>query len=523
MKNYLIILLFTALTSVAYAQPKLSSYATVTPTIFLDFDGHLVRSTGWNNGSTFSCAPSTMTSAQITDIFNRVSEDFRPFNVNITTDSTVFLAAPLNRRMRVIITPTSAWTNGVGGLAYISSFTWGDDTPCFVFQDRLQGNPKYIAECCSHEAGHTLGLSHQSAYDANCHLVSTYSEGTGTGEIGWAPIMGNSYYKNMTGWNAGPTPYGCTNVQDNLTIITSQNGFTYRGDDFTQTKDVTTTTLNSGTFNIKGIISTNADKDAFRLVVNNTTTVHLQVIPFSINNSNMGANLDVKVELYNSANVLLNTYNRPAFMDAVVDTMLNSGTYYFVVYGTGNTNISNYGSLGSYTLSGFSSAALPIREVALTGNTDRNNHLFNWNIISDEPIKNQELQVSVDGISYRPLTHVNTYIKSYSYLPVQSGMLYYRLKVTSVIEDVAYSNVIALRSKGKESLLSVSTFVHNDITVNSGSNYQYQLLDMNGRILAKGVQSAGMSKINMSNLQSGIYILHTLSNNQRQTERIIKQ
>jgi hypothetical protein len=522
MKNLFIILLFAALSSVAYAQPKLSSYAAVSPTIYLDFDGHTVRSTGWNGGNTLICSPSTMTSAQITDIFNRVSEDFRPFNVNITTDSTVFLAAPLNRRMRVIVTPTSGWMSGVGGIAYISSFTWGDDTPCFVFQDRLQGNPKYIADCCSHEAGHTLGLSHQSAYDASCHLVSTYSEGTGTGEIGWAPIMGNSYYKNMTGWNAGPTPFGCNNVQDNLTIITSQNGFTYRGDDFVQVKDASTTRLNNGTFNINGIISTNSDKDAFRMVMNSTTTLHLQAVPFSINSSNMGANLDVKVEVYNSSNVLLNTYNRAAYMDAVIDTVLNAGTYYFVVSGTGNTNISNYGSLGSYTLSGFSASVLPIHDVSLSGNTDRNNHILSWNIIADEPIQKQEVEISSDGLSFRPLIEVNTYSKSYSYLPGVSGMLYYRLKVTSVIQDVAYSNIIALKATGK-ALISVSTFAQHDIVVNAGSQYQYQLMDMNGRILSRGRESAGMSRINISNLPSGIYILQTLSNNERQTERIIKQ
>ena len=85
-----------------------------------------------------------------------------------------------------------------------------------------------VAECCSHESGHTLGLSHQSKYDDGCHLTATYNEGTGSGETAWAPIMGNSYYRNMSGWNNGPTPYGCGSNQDNLSIITSQNGFGYR-------------------------------------------------------------------------------------------------------------------------------------------------------------------------------------------------------------------------------------------------------------------------------------------------------
>jgi hypothetical protein len=129
--------------------------------------------------------------------------------VNITTDSTKFLSAPLTRRIRIVITPTSSWRPNVGGISFVGSFTWGDNTPGFVFSDRLgPNNTKFIAECCSHESGHTLGLSHQSKYNTNCSLAETYSTGNGTGETGWAPIMGNSYNRNMTGWNNGPTPYG---------------------------------------------------------------------------------------------------------------------------------------------------------------------------------------------------------------------------------------------------------------------------------------------------------------------------
>jgi hypothetical protein len=236
MKNFtkIILLILTCCSLHAYSLPKLNSLPSATATVYLDFDGQTVTSSVWNGGNPIFCASPGLTDEQITEIFNRVSEDYRPFNINITTDSTKFLSAPLTQRIRVIITPTSSWKPNVGGISYIGSFTWGDDTPAFVFSDKLgPNNPKYVGECCSHESGHALGLSHQSSYDTNCTLVETYNTGSGSGETGWAPVMGNSYYKNMTGWNDGPTPYGCANVQDNLTIITSQNGFSYRTDDFT--------------------------------------------------------------------------------------------------------------------------------------------------------------------------------------------------------------------------------------------------------------------------------------------------
>ena len=317
MKKYstCLIVLFTSLISFkAFSVPKLNSFPGAVSTIFLDFDGHYVQSSVWNNGNPIDCAGSGMTDLQITEAFNRVGEDYRPFDINITTDSTVFLAAPLNKRMRIIITTTSGWCSGVGGVAYIGSFIWGDDTPGFVFSDRLGPySPKMVGECCSHESGHTVGLAHQSKYGANCPTpIEQYNSGSATGgEIGWAPIMGNSYYRNMSNWNNGPTPYGCTNFQDNTTIIATQNGFTFRPDDYTEILNGSTYTLPVSNFNINGIITTNTDKDAFKFTLAQNSNFHLTAIPFNVGSNYIGANLDIKLELYNSAATLIRTYDPP--------------------------------------------------------------------------------------------------------------------------------------------------------------------------------------------------------------------
>ena len=457
--TYFKLLLFTLLLSAnVYSLPKLSSFPSAAATIFLDFDGHSVIGTSWNNGSPLFCAASTLTDTQITEIFNRVSEDYRPFNINVTTDSTKFLVAPLNRRIRIIITPTSGWTSGVGGISYVGSFTWGDDTPGFVFSDKLgPNNPKYIAECCSHESGHAVGLSHQSTYDANCVLTETYCLGSGSGQVGWAPVMGNSYYRNMTGWNDGPTPYGCANTQDNLTIITSMNGFTYRPDDYTETMNTGTYSVPVNSFSENGIITTSVDKDAFKYVLSQPVNFHMDAVPFNIGGNYIAANLDIKIMLYNGS-TLINTYDPATTMSITIDTTLNAGTYYFVVDGTGNSNTGNYGSLGSYTLTGFT-GALPIHNVSLNGNTIKDKHSLSWNIIADEPMKSQIIEVSADGIIFKPLSTFNTSVKAFSYAPNDTRTLYYRLKVISVIDEIAYSNTIALRAAGKaEKIFTVISF-----------------------------------------------------------------
>jgi hypothetical protein len=529
-KSYTLMVLWALLTSInAISLPKLSSYPSAQATIFLDFDGQYVLSASWNGGQPINCAPSGLNDTQITEVFNRVSEDYRPFNINITTDSTVFFAAPINRRIRIIVTPTSYFFTGVGGVSYTGSFTWGDNTPGFVFTDRLAYLPKYVGECCTHESGHTVGLSHQSAY-TNCVLVDTYNTGVGSGEISWAPVMGNSYYKNMTGWNNGPTPNGCTAAQDNLYIITSQNGFTYRTDDHSDDPNTNPTdiAITNNAFSTSGLISTNTDRDAFKFTLASNGTFHLDAIPYSVNAANLdGADLDIKLTLLNSAKQTLATYNPATLLNSVIDTSLNAGTYYLMVDGTGNANTSNYGSLGSYTISGnfTPNNAMPIHDVSLTGKVDKNYHTLNWNIIADEPIRTINIETSSDGRSFNTLTTVSPSTKTITYIPTLEGDIFYRLKVTSVIDQTVYSNVITLKSGiKKDEVYKVSTFVHDQITVNATTKYQYVLSDISGRTLSRGNNNSGTSKININNSPNGMYVIQiTGINGQITTERIIKQ
>ncbi|MBK7122282.1 MAG: T9SS type A sorting domain-containing protein [Chitinophagaceae bacterium] len=534
-KFFTLLILTTALlfSNTAFSIPKLNSYPTAIATLFLDFDGHNVQSSVWNSGMPFNCAASGMTEPQITEAFYRVAEDYRPFNINITTDSTVFLAAPLNRRMRIIITTTSSWSPGVGGVAFIGSFNWGDDTPAFVFSDRLGPySPKMIGECISHESGHTVGLSHQSKYtETNCYSpIEQYNSGIGTGETGWAPIMGNSYNRNMSNWNNGPTPYGCNSVQDNLSIIASQNGFGYRTDDYTEALNTSTHTLQGNNFNVNGIITTNTDKDAFTFTLPANSNFILSAIPFNVQGNWIGANLDTRIELYSSPTTLIRDYNPLGSLSVSIDTILNAGTYYLKIYGTGNSNIGAYGSLGAYTISG-NLGSLPIHDVSLGGTViDKNRHSLNWRIIADEPIKTIEVETSGDGSNFKALTTVTPSATKFSYQPFTGTTVFYRLKVTSEINQTVYSNTIALKGTGiAEKLFNVSTLVQNEIIINASGSYRYQLLDMNGSKLASGSGLPGINRLGMANRSKGMYIIQLINNdpstgnNTQQTERIIKQ
>jgi hypothetical protein len=502
--------------------PKLSSYTDGAPTIFLDFDGQTVQSSAWRGGNSFVCAPATFTDVQITEIFNRVSEDFRPFTINITTDSAKFLTASPATRVRVVVTPTSTWYPGVGGIAYVGSFSWGNDVPCFVFPDRVGNSVKNVAECCSHEAGHTLGLNHQSKYNASCGLIESYNSGTGSGATSWAPVMGNSYARNMTNWNNGPT-YDCNANQDNLATITSaSNNVTYRTDDFAETMNATTTSLNPNSFNQAGIITTETDKDAFSFTLTERTNMHIEATPNQLNSNNDGANVDLVVSLYDHTNTLIRVYNPLDKMNVIIDSTLNTGKYYVLIAGTGNNNAANYGSLGGYSISG-NKGVLPIHDVALKGITSKNEHILSWKIISDEPIIKQEIETSLNGFDFKTLYVDNNGITNYTYAPTTQGTVFYRVKVTSIINQNRYSNIIALKATDTKKLFEVSTVVQQNIRVVATENYTYQLFDANARLVASGKERIGLNNINVSNLSSGMFILKMISGNNIQTERIIKQ
>ncbi len=510
----------------SYCLPQLSSLPSARATIFLDFDGQTVTASSWNGGNTLYCAAADLNDDQITEIFNRVSEDYRPFNINITTDSMVFLAAPLAQRIRIIVTPTSSWYPNVGGVSYTGSFIWGDDTPGFVFSDRLHNNTKLIAECCTHESGHTVGLSHQAKYSGTCTLVSTYNEGTGLGETSWAPVMGNSYYRNLSGWNNGPTPSGCTADQDNLSIITTRNGFTYRPDDHSDDPNKNPTLIAAGPlFSADGIVTTNTDKDAFKITLPKDGVFHVDAVPYSVGSNNEGADLDIQLTLLNANRQVVKVYNPLDKLNVTVDTTLMAGDYYMVINGTGNENATNYGSLGSYRIAGVFSplTTAAVSQVLLSGESVKGKHNLNWNIISDQTVQSLSIESSNDGSIFTALTKTAISNKNFSYTPLTDENIYYRLKVTTLNGQVTYSNIVPLKTvENTGKIISVTSLVRSEIKVNAAENFQYQLADMSGRIIKNGNAEAGLTTININNSPDGIYIMQIICNSQRTTERIVK-
>ncbi len=508
--------------------PVLNSYPSASAVIFLDFDGHTVVNTPWNSSGPITCAASALNSAQITEVFNRVAEDYRPFNLNITTDSTKYWAAPVTKRMRVILTTTYEWYGPAGGVAFVGSFSWGDGTPCFVFTSQLGYNQKNVAEAASHEAGHTLGLFHQSTYDAGCVKVSEYNYGTGTGEIGWAPIMGIGYSKNLTLWNNGPNSLGCSNIQSDLDmIIDPVNGFSYRNDDHAASfGGATNTPFVNNQFIATGVVERNTDADFFKFTMTNYGRFQLNAVPYNVGAGNAGSDLDMQVSLYDNSQALLNVYNPGTLLSSVIDSMMNPGTYYLKVEGKGNIYAPNYASLGSYSLQGnYTDGTLPLRKLELRGSSDNDVHHLNWVIEADEQVAKQVLEISYDGRTFSPLAESPVASRTYSYRPGINKTVQYRLQVTFDNGRRNFSNIITLRYSGTFPGPKLLSNIINSgaVEVTSPGVFSYSIYDLTGKTLVQGKLANGSNVISTGSMTNGMYIVRFTNGTDQWMEKLVRQ
>lgn len=504
--------------------PVYNSYPSASATVYLDFDGHYLEGSSWNYNGPLTLGPANITNDQITEIFNRVSEDYRPFNINITTDSTKYWSAPAMQRMRVILTVTSGWYGAAGGVSYINSFTWGDNTPCFVFTALLNYRTKYIAEAASHEIGHTLGLNHQSAYDVNCNKTDEYNAGKGTGEISWAPVMGVGYYRNFTLWHYGSNPWGCTSYQDDLSIITG-NGFGFRADDYANNiSGATQVNFVNSRFSIDGVIEKNTDDDVFKFTMPAPGIFHLEANPYNVGTGDNGSNLDIKIELLDNSQNSLGSYNPDLLLSAKIDTTLNAGSYFLRIQSSANMYAPAYASLGSYNLAASYSPAtiLALRRLELQGVSEKGKHKLNWIIDADEKITKQTMEVSANGRNFQPLGSLNSTARSFINVSNNNGIFYYRLNVIFDNNRQYFSNTIALRNSAGKPFLT-NHLIHNSVQISSPSVFAYTVVDFSGRTVAKGNLVQGLNNISASGLGNGMYIIQFRNGEEQYAEKFMKQ
>jgi hypothetical protein len=340
-------------------------------TIYLDFDGQDVRGTVWNNnfGLPAGSHPAWSLDANRTafnstereavqHIWQRVAEDYAPFDVDVTTQDPGGAAITRSDSddlifgTRALISPSNSAAKkicggGCGGIAYTgvfdTTYKHAHHQPAWIFPQSLGNDAKSIAEAVSHEVGHTFGLGH---------------DGTGStsyygGHAIWAPIMGVGYGRPVTQWSKGDYT-GASNHEDDLAAISS-GGAALQPDE----AGGTTTTATRPPWGT-AYITSNADRDVYALGTCSG------LVSVAAEPAVLSANLDLELTLLKSNGSPAFSANPPSRagtpardvakgLDAAVAPELSQGTYFVAVDGIGNgtptAGYDGYASVGGYTLS----------------------------------------------------------------------------------------------------------------------------------------------------------------------------
>jgi len=321
--------------------------------LYLDVDGHTTRDDFWNSMILQSeivsapfVDPTTADASQrdaVYEIWRRVSEDYLPFDVNVTTrDPGVeglrrSSTADESYGQRMVISPTNWAGAGTLGIALLDVFDESTDHAGFVFTGGI--NPRVIAEAVSHEAGHTLGLQHDGLESG-----AEYYDGHGD----WASIMGRSIAPEalVTQWSRGEYS-GADNREDDLVGIATYTGF--RGDDHSSVAALAT--LVGANSTTAGLIGAGGDVDMFAVDAG-PGAVTVTVRPSVAAGSNLHAKVTVRGPGGTSASAQptavegwssVVTFDAPVAARYTIEVEPSSWL-------TPSTGFSTYGSMGAYLL-----------------------------------------------------------------------------------------------------------------------------------------------------------------------------
>ncbi len=433
--------------------PALSSNPNATATLVLDFNGNTLASWGGRSNvvtpvydidgdtSTFS----DQELANIRDIWTRVSEDYAPFNINVTTVDPGVLTDKVVAKIAIGGSNADWYGQSAGGVAYVGGFYNASSNVGFAFAKNLgNGNARYVAEAAAHEAGHLFGLQHQAQWNGTT-LVAAYNQGTAD----WAPIMGVGYYSAVTTWSNGATSTSSTSYQDDMAILAgANNGYGYRTNSIGNSSSAGSLGT-TGTVNVSGIIAQNADKQWWRFSTDGGTA------SFNVNTIGTGANLDSVLEIRDSSGTVLYTADSSSTLNSSLSVSLAAGTYYAVVRSTGV-----YGYVGQYTMTGtFIPVAQPTAPevtvlVGATGVADGGSVAFGTTAFGT--VVDKTFTIRNDGNATLTLQAINT-----TNLPAGFSIVT-NIGVTSLSAGQSTTFVVRMTATAAGSFSGVIRFNNND-------------------------------------------------------------
>ena len=217
----------------------------------------------------------------------------------------------------------------------------------------------------------------------------------------------------------------------------------------------------------------------------------------------------------------------------------------FTIGAKTSVNITTAGMrLNSLWFREFFNPPLPVKMMSFTATSDNTNKAdLKWITASEMSVSHFSIERSIDGNDFKEIGIVfangNTsdqmqYNFSDNISSVQVTVIYYRLRSVDIDGKSEFSSTRMIRiSKETSNVVSILTYpnpVSNELRITIPANWQnkkvlYEVLSFSGQA-AKKIETAYSSQteiLNISKLNSGIYIVNVTCENKVAQQKIIKQ
>jgi len=347
---------------------QVSSLPGAPVTVYLDFDGHTEADFNWTTARLDgSSAPIvtpvfdldgdvafTQTETDlIEEIYERVAEDFRPFNINVTTVE----PGSFRNSQELLIS--------VGGDGSWSSPNFPAVSPPAnralpgSFSDAAQPQTAFVFpteyDVPAGQLGKNLaaGVSETVAVAMGLEVHENPDDSRLLGDADTGPILGDGTASLRDIWFSANG--ASTAIQDDLTaIVASATTVDFRSDDHgDQATDASATpfVVGPGDEILTGVIGQNDDVDTF-VFVTAATTADITVTGLDLTGrfgtnspANPGANLAPSISLLDANGIELASAGGISSISAAINSTIPQGVYFLQV-----SNRGEYGNLGAYTI-----------------------------------------------------------------------------------------------------------------------------------------------------------------------------
>ncbi|MBS1920486.1 MAG: exo-alpha-sialidase [Bacteroidetes bacterium] len=182
------------------------------------------------------------------------------------------------------------------------------------------------------------------------------------------------------------------------------------------------------------------------------------------------------------------------------------------------------------------STTLPLSLLSFKGNLSHNNKQVDlqWTTTNELNVSHFDIEFSTDGVNFNKVgvvnasntTAINNYSFSHTNLPVQSNIIYYRLKSVDIDGKFTYSEILKFRLSDDGSVSIYPNPVNDKLLINAPAfkNGILQVIVAGNGSIVKTMTVPGESfTVDLATLSKGAYIIKLTNGTSEKTMKIIKE